>query len=297
MDMLVVGLSNGGVGGGGLSRNEEEAHFGMWCIMSSPLVLGCDMNNISEASLKLLKNKELVALNQDPLGLQAYVAQHVNDGYVLVKDIITENGKTRAAAFYNPSDSDCAFTLTFKDVDLDGKVKVRDLIRNKNIGTFRQSFSKTIPAHSALLMKLEAETRLEPTVYEAERAYLPLFNDLGKNKDIIRYMPNEKASGKMVVGNLGGSPENYAEWKNVYSEKGGNYQMAIYYFVEKEARDMIISVNGKRQTLHRLTGRTGIGQTATINIRLNPGNNDVRIGNDFNWAPDIDKFELKKTGE
>jgi hypothetical protein len=78
MDMLEIGR--------GLTPVEEETHFGMWCIMSSPLLIGCDLTTISEASLRLLKNKELIALNQDRLGLQAYVALRQGEGYVLVKD-------------------------------------------------------------------------------------------------------------------------------------------------------------------------------------------------------------------
>lgn len=79
MDMLEIGR--------GLKQEEEETHFGMWCIMSSPLLIGCDLTSIPEQSLKLLTNKELIALNQDPLSLQAYVVQHEGNGYVLVKDI------------------------------------------------------------------------------------------------------------------------------------------------------------------------------------------------------------------
>ena len=88
MDMLEIGR--------GLSPEEEETHFGMWCIMSSPLLIGCDLTTIPEESLNLLKNNELIALNQDLLGLQAYVAQHNGAGYVFVKDIEQERGRTRA---------------------------------------------------------------------------------------------------------------------------------------------------------------------------------------------------------
>ena len=63
MDMLEIGR--------GLKPEEEETHFGMWCIMSSPLLIGCDLTAIPASSLQLLKNKELIALNQDPLELQA----------------------------------------------------------------------------------------------------------------------------------------------------------------------------------------------------------------------------------
>ena len=88
--------------GRGLKPEEEETHFGMWCIMSSPLLIGCDLTRIPEESLKLLRNEELIALNQDPLGLQAYIVQHEGGGYVLVKDIEQKRGKVRAVALYNP---------------------------------------------------------------------------------------------------------------------------------------------------------------------------------------------------
>lgn len=90
MDMLEIGR--------GLKPEEEETHFGMWCIMSSPLLIGCDLTAIPASSLQLLKNKELIALNQDPLELQAYVVQHEHGGYVLVKDIEEKRGTVRAVA-------------------------------------------------------------------------------------------------------------------------------------------------------------------------------------------------------
>ena len=74
---------------------------------------------------------------------------------------------------------------------------------------------------------MEAQQRLEPTIYEAEWAYLPDFDDLGKKDKNVNYAYEAAASGKTKVGFLGGRPENYAEWKEVYSEKGGTYDMTI----------------------------------------------------------------------
>ena len=96
MDILEIGR--------GLTPEEEETHFGLWCIMSSPLIIGCDLTAVPENSLNLLKNSELIALNQDSLGLQAYVVQHEGESYVLVKDIEQKRGLARAVALYNPSD-------------------------------------------------------------------------------------------------------------------------------------------------------------------------------------------------
>lgn len=286
MDMLEINR--------GLKPEEEEVHFGMWCLMSSPLLIGCDLTSIPDTSLKLLKNQELIALNQDPLGLQAYVVQHENEGYVLVKDIEQERGKMRAVALYNPSDTTCNFNVPLKILEMGGKVKVRDLIKQKDLPTVRGNLQYQLPAHSALILRMEAEERLEPEHYEAEWAYLPLFNDLGKHRNVL-YAPQEGASGGMKIGYLGGSAENYAEWNKVYSEKGGIYEMTIQYIPHKDRKLEVIVNRDKSILLKNFNPKKDEKiSSITIQIRLQPGNNVIRMGSSYCWAPDIDCFTLEK---
>lgn len=293
MDMLEIGR--------GLPPEEEEVHFGMWCIMSSPLLIGCDLTTIPEASLKLLKNKELIALNQDPLGLQAYVVQHENSGYVLVKDIVKKRGNVRAVALYNLSDTVCAFNVPFPVLELDGKVKVRDLVKQQSEGTKTGELSYEVPAHSVKILRLEAEQRLEPTRYEAEWAYLPQYNDLGKRSRGVTYASHKEASGKMIVSNLGGEAENYAEWNEVYSAKGGKYKMHISYLpTQKKGREILdrkleVEVNGEKTVLENLETDASKGMAvATLPIELRAGNNVIRMCSPYTWTPDIDCFTLEK---
>lgn len=293
MDMMVVGFREASpVGGEGLTQTEEEAHFGLWCIMSSPLLIGCNLEKMSDATLELLKNKELLALNQDPLGLQAYVVQHENEGYVLVKDIEQKRGKVRAVALYNPSEQPCSFTVPLTDLEFEGTVKVRDLVKHRDLGKVDGALKQEVPAHGAMILRIEGKKRIEPTVYEAEWAYLPLFDDLGKNPNAVRYTPQEGTSGKMIVGYLGGQPENYAEWKEVYSEKGGQYRMTVQY-TQGAGRQLELTVNGEKQVLKQLGDDNGL-RTVTVPVTLKPGYNTVRMGNSYNWAPDIDCFTLSK---
>ena len=129
--------------------------------MSSPLLIGCDLTTIPDKSLELLKNKELIAINQDSLGLQAYVVQHEKNGYVLVKDIEQKRGKARAMALYNPSDSICSFSVPTACLELGGTIKVRDLIEHKTIDTNKEYLEYELPPHSAKFFRIEAEKRLE----------------------------------------------------------------------------------------------------------------------------------------
>lgn len=171
MDMLEVGR--------GLKPEEDETHFGLWCIMSSPLMIGCDLTTIPEATLKLLTNPELIALNQDPLGLQAYVAQYENGGYTLVKDIKQKRGKMRAVALYNPTDTICTFRVPLSTLELSGKTKVRDLVLRKDERLVQDFIMFDVVPHGVKILRVEGEKRIEPIRYEAEQAYLNLFDDLG----------------------------------------------------------------------------------------------------------------------
>ena len=284
MDMLEIGR--------GLKPNEEEVHFGMWCIMSSPLMIGCDLTTIPASSLALITNPELIALNQDPLGLQAYVVQHEGEGYVLVKDIERRRGRVRAVALYNPSDTVCHFRVPVSLLELDGRVKLRDVIRRADMKAVRDSIVLDLPARSVRLLRAEGERRTDPVTFEAEWAYLPCFDALGKVKHQVLYAANPDASGGMVVSWLGGRKENIARWADVYSTTGGTYDLTITY-VPAAHRRLHVSVNGHTTPLHDLKAEGKLA-TVTIPVTLRPGNNTVEMGYPYGWTPDIDRFELLK---
>ena len=293
MDMLEIGR--------GLTPSEEEVHFGMWCLMSSPLLIGCDLTTIPEASLQLLKNEELIALNQDRLGLQAYVVQHEGEGYVLVKDIEQKRGLVRAVALYNPSDEPCRFSVPLAELELAGKVRVRDLVKRQDEPVLKKGvLERELPPHSIKVLRLEGEERLEPVRYEAEWAYLPCFQDFGKTPKDVLYAPWKEASGGMKVGFLGGRAENYAEWKEVYSAQGGVYEMTVQY-VPQAHRRLEIRVNNDPVQVLEKELQTDASKakiaSVTVPVRLQAGFNRVRMGNPYGWTPDLDGFTLKRVGE
>ena len=164
MDMLEVGRS--------MTDEEDKTHFGMWCIMNSPLLIGCDLTSIKKTTLALLKNKELIALNQDPLYQQAYIVALTNGCHVLVKDIEQKNGTKRAFAVYNPNDAQRAVTVKMADLCLGGRVQLRDVFEQRDLGEFTDQFSVTVPAHGTRIYVATAESRLERVRYEAETAFI-----------------------------------------------------------------------------------------------------------------------------
>ncbi len=287
MDMLEVGRT--------LTDEEDRTHFGMWCIMSSPLLIGCDMTQLRPETLRLLKNTELIALNQDPLGLQAYVASHDGETYVLVKDVDELYGASRAVALYNPSDSPDTVTLRFSDIDLDGKVRMRDLFEHKDLGSFEDEFSVEVPAHGVRIYRAVGDIRKERSVYEAETAYMTAYQELYNPVAVgtAAYMPDSLCSGGVKAANLGYRPDNDIVWRHVRSEYGGGYELQFAVMSDGD-REMYVSVNGGPGTLVKVPDSGSGLSTVSVDADLLPGDNAVRLYNDGAVMPEVDKMELVK---
>ena len=293
MDMLAVGYnikpSPFWEEGLGLSYTEEEAHFGIWCIMSSPLLLGCDIEYIPEETMKIITNPELIAINQDRLGLQAHVVQHVGETYIFAKDIIEKWGNTRAVALYNPADTSMRFTLTPEEIEMTGTLTVRDLNLNADLGEC-SSIEMALPPHSAKILKVRGE-RIEPTLYEAEWGYCPDFTAIKGTG--VKYVPMEGTSGRAVAMNLGGSESNCLEWRDVHSIAGGEYELSVTIQDCDENAGLRLSVNGEEKEMVSCgAGKNGF-HTLNFPARLRKGKNCVRI-----WSetplPAIDKLNITK---
>lgn len=74
MDMLVVGMSGDGKYiGEGMNETQYRTHFNVWSMFASPLIIGCDIRHMSDSTKKILMNKEVIAINQDPAARQPYM--------------------------------------------------------------------------------------------------------------------------------------------------------------------------------------------------------------------------------
>jgi alpha-galactosidase len=80
------------VGNGGMTNEEYKTHFSLWCMLASPLIAGNDLSNMTPETKAILTNKELIALNQDTLGIQATCYRDINDYQIWVKGL-TNNEK------------------------------------------------------------------------------------------------------------------------------------------------------------------------------------------------------------
>lgn len=125
--------------GNGMTHEEEKTHFAMWCMMSTPLMIGCDLTKISDDTLNILKNKELIEINQDSACLQAFVIKKIKDdsgridGEIWVKDLGRKNSSEKAIAFLNRSDSRIKLKLNLDEAGLSEEIiSVRNLCSHRN---------------------------------------------------------------------------------------------------------------------------------------------------------------------
>ncbi len=151
-DMLVVGW----VGWGPrlhptrLTPDEQYTHISLWCLLSSPLLIGCDLTRLDDFTLNLLTNDEVLAIDQDPLGKQATPIIKQGNIQVWIKDL--EDG-TKAIGIFNLGDEAEKYQLNFSEASLSSKLKLRDLWRQKNLGEFKNHFDALIPSHGVVLIK------------------------------------------------------------------------------------------------------------------------------------------------
>jgi alpha-galactosidase len=126
----------------------------LWCLLSAPLLLGCDIATLDDFTLSLLTNDEVLDINQDPLGKQArrvYCNRSRYKFHLYAKEL--EDGSVALGIFnlmnYNLSYND----ISLSQMGLQGGM-IRDLWRQKDIGVFDDILKVNIPAHGVLLYRI-----------------------------------------------------------------------------------------------------------------------------------------------
>ena len=142
------------VGNGNLTLDENIAHFSLWCILSAPLMLGNDIRDLSSEIHEILTNKEVIAVNQDPLGMQGVKVKDNGDLEVWVKQL---GDGSRAIVLFNRSEATAKMTVTWNEIGYPAhlKAEVRDLWRKKDMGTFSGNYSDEVPSHGVVMIKVE----------------------------------------------------------------------------------------------------------------------------------------------
>jgi alpha-galactosidase len=140
------------VGNKGLSPAESRAHFSLWCILAAPLMAGNDVRKMSDEVRDILTNKEVIAIDQDPLGKQGYQFMTQPGKEIWVKELSNGNW---TVCFFNSSDNPTPFRINWSHLwFLKGTYKIRDLWKKEDIGTTSKNIDFEVASHDVVLFKL-----------------------------------------------------------------------------------------------------------------------------------------------
>lgn len=156
MDMLVVGMGGkGNVGFGGCTVEEYRTHFSIWAFFNSPLMIGCDIRNMSPEIVDILTNKEVIAVNQDPAQRQPFMANNTWGNTVWCKFL---EGGDIAIGMFNMTENNQIPYFIFSDIGIDRSCGVRleitDLWTGEKLGTFRDQYrTRLIKPHECIMLR------------------------------------------------------------------------------------------------------------------------------------------------
>ena len=161
MDMLVVGMKGVGnvgenMGFSGCSEAEYRYHFGLWCMMLSPLMIGCDVRNMDPSIYKLLTNKDLIAINQDEdTRPPMFIRDNAGSTEALLTFRHLSNGRF-AFGFFNNYDSDKTFMIPYYEIGLDPLCgwgfELTDVFTGEHLGTKAEYAQVRVPAHDCKIL-------------------------------------------------------------------------------------------------------------------------------------------------
>jgi alpha-galactosidase len=157
MDMLEVGNT-------GLDFYENQSHFALWAMLHSPLILGNDVRHMSDETLQILTNREIIALSKDPAGIQAFRYKRVDDLEIWVQPLANDEW---ALCFLNRATTPLSFVFDWSAETIDdpltqrtlscsneNKYKIRDLYAGQEIGTTETTVTKSLAKHQSLVVRL-----------------------------------------------------------------------------------------------------------------------------------------------
>jgi len=130
------------IGNGGMTYDQYRAHMSLWAIAKAPLIIGCDVRNITKETRDLLLNKEVIAINQDPVGYQGRRIVINDDSSIWAGEL---SGGAKSVVFFNKDFRSHSFTISWDQLGFaaDQKVTVRDLWEQRDVGVFHGYFSKS----------------------------------------------------------------------------------------------------------------------------------------------------------
>ncbi len=141
------------VGNGGMTDTEYRAHFSLWCLLAAPLMAGNDLRTMKPATRDILINKEVIAVDQDPLGKQGSRVRDDGDLEVWARPL-ADGG--RAVILLNRGKKEAPITVGWTELGYPRtlEAKVRDLWKHQDMGSFKDGFTAAVAPHGVVMVRI-----------------------------------------------------------------------------------------------------------------------------------------------
>ena len=136
-----------------LTAVEQQSQFSMWAMLAAPLIIGRDLTTFSPSTRSMLQNAEVIALDQDARGAQGAMTSDDHGLQVWCKPLAGRGAS--AVALLNRTAGSADITVSWKGVGLHGPVRVRDLWRHRNLGSYATRYRARVSPHATVLVKVQ----------------------------------------------------------------------------------------------------------------------------------------------
>ncbi len=148
------------VGNGGMTLEEYRSHFSLWAMMAAPLIAGNDLRSMSDEIRDILTNRDVIAVNQDPLGVQGRIVLDRGYGMQVWAKPLADGSV--AVALFNQRDGEMGGSVSWHEIGLGpGAATVRDLWTREQVehvddGTIATRLQKRVPGHGVVMLRVTA---------------------------------------------------------------------------------------------------------------------------------------------
>ncbi|MDX2938170.1 ricin-type beta-trefoil lectin domain protein [Streptomyces ipomoeae] len=273
-DMMVVGMN-------GLTAAQNRSHMNLWAISGAPLLAGLDLTTLTTETTNILTNPEVIAVDQDPRGLQGVKVAEDTRGLQVYGKVLSGSGN-RAVVLLNRTSTTQNMTVRWSDLGLtNATATVRDLWARTNVATTGTSYTTGVPANSSVILTVKGGTEQSASTYNGTASFSGVVAGSAGLKTVdVSYTNNTSApvkatltvngqtSTKVSFPPTGSSPGNISV---AMSLKQGSANTISFSGAPTLEGIVVRPLPGKNGTL--ITG-TGSGRCADIN------NNTISNGTD-----------------
>jgi len=142
------------VGNGGMNEDEYRTHFSLWAMLAAPLIAGNDLTKMTPYTIEILTNRDVIAVDQDPLGKQGFRLTQEGPFEVWMKPMADGS---KVVGLFNRQRTVEQMAVNFAQIGFSGQPSVRDLWLKRDLGNFKDKFSAYVPAHGVVLIRVKPQ--------------------------------------------------------------------------------------------------------------------------------------------